>query len=78
MHRRAQRRARRARQHAGERIICLVGVSEPGHDFAVDVGAFNRSMVLDNDIVFGTVNANRPHYEMAGEALRKADRRWLA
>ena len=23
------------------------------------------------------VNANKLHYEMAGEALRKADRRWL-
>ena len=27
--------------------------------------------------VFGTVNANRLHYEMAGEALRKADKAWL-
>jgi glucose 1-dehydrogenase len=27
--------------------------------------------------VFGTVNANKMHYQMAGESLRKADRRWL-
>jgi threonine dehydrogenase-like Zn-dependent dehydrogenase len=62
---------------AASGIACLVGVTEPGHDFEVDVGALNRSMVLDNNTLFGTVNANKLHYEMAGEALRKADRRWL-
>ena len=34
-------------------------------------------MVLDNDVVFGTVNANRRHYEMAADALARADQRWL-
>jgi len=58
-------------------VVCLVGVTSPGHDFPVDIGALNRTMVLDNDTVFGTVNANRAHYEMAGEALRQADKSWL-
>jgi glucose 1-dehydrogenase len=62
---------------AASGIVCLVGVTAPGHDFDVDVGALNRTMVLDNDTVFGTVNANRMHYEMAGEALARADRDWL-
>ena len=62
---------------AASGIACLVGVTEPGHDFEVDVGALNRSMVLDNNTVFGSVNANKLHYEMAGEALRKADNSWL-
>jgi threonine dehydrogenase-like Zn-dependent dehydrogenase len=62
---------------AASGIACLVGVTEPGHDFAVDVGALNRSMVLDNATVFGTVNANTMHYQTAGEILRRADRRWL-
>jgi glucose 1-dehydrogenase len=35
-------------------------------------------MVLDNETVFGSVNANRRHYEMAAEALAHADKRWLA
>ncbi len=34
-------------------------------------------MVLDNDVVFGTVNANRRHYEMAADALAGADQGWL-
>jgi threonine dehydrogenase-like Zn-dependent dehydrogenase len=62
---------------AASGIVCLVGFTKPGHDFDVDVGALNRTMVLDNATVFGTVNANRLHYEMAGEVLRKADKAWL-
>jgi glucose 1-dehydrogenase len=58
-------------------IVCLVGVSAPGHDLDVDVGRINRTMVLDNDTVFGTVNANRKHYEDAVATLQRADKRWL-
>jgi threonine dehydrogenase-like Zn-dependent dehydrogenase len=58
-------------------IVCLVGVSSPGHDFDIDVGGLNRTMVLDNDTVFGSVNANRRHYEDAVAALERADRAWL-
>jgi threonine dehydrogenase-like Zn-dependent dehydrogenase len=58
-------------------IVCLVGVTAPGHDFDIDIGALIRTMVLDNDTVFGTVNANRMHYEMASEALLRADKAWL-
>jgi len=35
-------------------------------------------MVLNNETVFGTVNANRTHYEMAAAQLARADRDWLA
>ena len=59
-------------------IVCLTGVTEPKKMFDLDVGAINRTMVLDNDCVFGTVNANRRHYEMAAQALARADKSWLA
>jgi threonine dehydrogenase-like Zn-dependent dehydrogenase len=59
-------------------IVCLVGVSAPGRDLSVDIGAVNRTMVLDNDTVFGTVNANRRHYEDAVAALQRADKSWLS
>src|SRR6516165_2935633 len=59
-------------------IVCLTGVTEPGKVFDVDIGRLNRTMVLDNDVVFGTVNAKRRHYEMAAAALVRADKRWLA
>ncbi len=63
---------------APDGIVCLVGVSSPGHDFDIDVGGLNRTMVLDNDAVFGSVNANRRHYEDAVAALERADPTWLA
>ena len=57
--------------------MCLTGVSSGGHTISVDEGALNRSMVLENVAVVGSVNANRRHYEAAADALGKADRAWL-
>jgi len=58
-------------------IVCLTGVSPTGRELNVDAGAVNRELVLENDVVFGSVNANLKHYEMAREALAAADRFWL-
>jgi threonine dehydrogenase-like Zn-dependent dehydrogenase len=58
-------------------IVCLAGVTSPGRHADVDIGLFNRNMVLSNEVVFGTVNANRTHYEMAADALAGADKKWL-
>jgi threonine dehydrogenase-like Zn-dependent dehydrogenase len=58
-------------------ITCLVGVSAPGHEFKLDIGQLNRRIVLDNDVVFGSVNANRKHYQMAADALARTDPKWL-
>jgi threonine dehydrogenase-like Zn-dependent dehydrogenase len=62
---------------AASGIVCLTGVTEPHKMFDVDIGGLNRAMVLDNATVFGTVNANRHHYEMAADALARADQAWL-
>jgi threonine dehydrogenase-like Zn-dependent dehydrogenase len=59
-------------------IACLTGVSSGGRRSTVDAGALNRAMVLENNVVFGTVNANRRHWDAAAEALAAADRQWLA
>jgi threonine dehydrogenase-like Zn-dependent dehydrogenase len=58
-------------------MICLAGVTAPGHVTDIDIGLFNRNMVLNNEVVFGTVNANRKHYEMAAESLGRGDKEWL-
>jgi hypothetical protein len=34
-------------------------------------------LVLENNVIFGTVNANRRHYQAAADALAKADPAWL-
>jgi glucose 1-dehydrogenase len=60
------------------RIICLTGVSAVGAEATVDPGLLNRNMVLQNSVLFGSVNANRYHYELGAKALAQADPRWLA
>jgi threonine dehydrogenase-like Zn-dependent dehydrogenase len=59
-------------------IVCLTGVTAAGHALPFDIGHYNRTMVLNNDAVFGTVNANRRHYELAAVALARAEKTWLA
>jgi threonine dehydrogenase-like Zn-dependent dehydrogenase len=59
-------------------IVCLAGVSSGGRPVQFDAGIFNRHMVLQNQVVFGSVNANRRHYETAAAALAKADKEWLS
>ena len=63
---------------AASGIVCLTGVSSGGHAISLDLGEVNRQMVLENDAIFGSVNANRSHYESAAEALARADRHWLS
>ena len=59
-------------------VVCLTGVSAPGHDLDVDAGGLNRDLVLGNKSVVGSVNANRSHYSAAVQSLVAADRGWLA
>ena len=58
-------------------IVCLTGVSSAGRRLTIDAGALNRELVLENEVVFGSVNANRRHYQAAATALANADQSWL-
>jgi glucose 1-dehydrogenase len=66
------------RMNAAYGIVCLTGVSSAGRRIEVDAGALNRDIVLENDVVFGSVNANLRHYRLAAGVLAKADPGWLA
>ena len=59
-------------------ILCLTGVSSHGQKEALDIGTINRTMVLENSVIFGTVNANRRHYEMAADVLCRGDQNWIS
>ena len=52
--------------NASAGVVCLTGVSPTGRPIEIDAGALNRDIVLQNDVVFGTVNANLRHYERGG------------
>jgi threonine dehydrogenase-like Zn-dependent dehydrogenase len=57
-------------------IICLTGVGAGGiaSRAVADVAA---AAVLKNNVLVGSVNANKRHWYKAAEALARADRKWL-
>jgi glucose 1-dehydrogenase len=59
-------------------VICLTGIGSgdrsTGSPTAGDIAA---EVVLKNNVVVGSVNANKRHWYRAGEALARADRKWL-
>jgi threonine dehydrogenase-like Zn-dependent dehydrogenase len=57
-------------------VMALTGIAS-GDRVPIDAFALNKEMVLNNTVVFGSVNAGRRHYEQAAEALAKADPKWL-
>jgi len=58
-------------------VLCLTGVGGGGlSGYAVaDVAA---KVVLKNNVLVGSVNANKRHWYKASQALAEADRAWLA
>jgi threonine dehydrogenase-like Zn-dependent dehydrogenase len=58
-------------------VTCLTGVTSAGRRLSFDAGALNREIVLENDAVIGSVNANLTHYRAGADALARADTGWL-
>ncbi|TDD99082.1 glucose 1-dehydrogenase [Jiangella asiatica] len=58
-------------------IVCLAGVYPDGRSVSVDASGPYREMVLENDVLFGSVNANQRHFAAAADALAAADLDWL-
>jgi threonine dehydrogenase-like Zn-dependent dehydrogenase len=58
-------------------VVCLTGVSPRGRSLTIDAGTVNRELVLENDVVVGSVNANQRHYDQAAKVLAAADHGWL-
>jgi threonine dehydrogenase-like Zn-dependent dehydrogenase len=59
-------------------IVCLTGVGSGGRTVGLATADVAAAMVLRNNVVVGSVNANKRHWYKAGEALVRADRSWLA
>jgi len=58
-------------------ILCLTGVGSGGRTTGLKTADAATEMVLRNNVVVGSVNANKRHWYKAGEALARADRKWL-
>jgi glucose 1-dehydrogenase len=59
-------------------VICLTGVGTGGIIGQLHIADVAAQVVLRNNVVVGSVNANKRHWYKASEALARADRSWLA
>ncbi len=59
-------------------VVCLTGVGSGAIAGAAPVGDVAAAVVLKNNVIVGSVNANKRHWYKAGEFLARADRSWLA
>ncbi|MGA6924030.1 MAG: glucose 1-dehydrogenase [Desulfosarcina sp.] len=59
-------------------VVCLTGVGHGGAVPKIATATVASAAVLKNNVVFGSVNANKRHWYKAGEALARADHAWLA
>ena len=66
------------REVANGGIICLTGIGSGDRSTDAVTGDIAAEAVLKNNVVVGSVNANKRHWYKAGEALTRADRSWLS
>lgn len=59
-------------------VVCLTGVGSGGRPGPVSPADLGREVVLQNNVILGSVNANRRHFYRAAQALAAADHDWLA
>jgi threonine dehydrogenase-like Zn-dependent dehydrogenase len=59
-------------------VVCLTGVGSGGRTTGLPAADVAAEMVLQNNVVVGSVNANKRHWFKAGQVLERADRGWLA
>jgi glucose 1-dehydrogenase len=59
-------------------ILCLAGIGHGGHVRSVPLANMAASAVLRNNVIFGSVNANKRHWYKASQGLAHADRAWLS
>ena len=59
-------------------IICLTGVGQGGVASGASIADVAAAVVLRNNVIVGSVNANKRQWYRAGLTLAKADRSWLA
>ncbi len=58
-------------------VIGMCGINSSTDDMPVPMSSLNKQMVLANQVLVGSINEARRHYEQANEALASADLPWL-
>jgi threonine dehydrogenase-like Zn-dependent dehydrogenase len=57
--------------------VCLTGIGKGGAVVGAAIADVAAAAVLRNNVIVGSVNANKRHWHKAGEALARADRKVL-
>jgi len=58
-------------------VVCLTGVGSGGRTVGLSTADVASHVVLRNNVVVGSVNANKRHWYRATQVLAHADREWL-
>jgi len=59
-------------------VVALTGISHGSGTKEAQWDLINKTLVLENKVLFGSVNAARRHYDQAADALAQANPDWLA
>jgi threonine dehydrogenase-like Zn-dependent dehydrogenase len=59
-------------------VVCLTGVGSGGRTVSLPTADTASNVVLRNNVVVGSVNANRRHWYKAAQLLARTDHSWLA
>ena len=57
-------------------VLALLGISGGNREITVPGAQINLEMVLGNELIFGSVNANRRYFEMGVEHFAVFERKW--
>jgi threonine dehydrogenase-like Zn-dependent dehydrogenase len=58
-------------------VLCLTGVGHGGAVPTIATANVASAAVLKNNVILGSVNANKRHWYRAGDVLARSDREWL-
>ena len=59
-------------------VVCLTGIGSGGRTTSLPLADAASAIVLSNNVIVGSVNANKRHWYKAAQDLARADREWLA
>jgi threonine dehydrogenase-like Zn-dependent dehydrogenase len=59
-------------------VVCLTGVGSGGRTTGLPLADIATEIVLENNVVVGSVNANKRHWFKASQDLARADKQWLS
>jgi threonine dehydrogenase-like Zn-dependent dehydrogenase len=57
-------------------VLALLGISGGNREISIPGAQINLEMVLGNELIFGSVNANRRYFEMGVEHFGVFERKW--